>query len=124
MFAMNLQEIFRYIDSNHQNFIKELVSLVKQPSVSAKNEGIQECAKKTESIMTEIGFSTKILQEKGNPVVYGELSSSKAQKTLLFTTIMMCNLRNLLKNGYVVLLVAKLKQAESMEEEFPIIRET
>ena len=84
MFAMNLQEIFRYIDSNHQNFIKELVSLVKQPSVSAKNEGIQECAKKTESIMTEIGFSTKILQEKGNPVVYGELSSSKAQKTLLF----------------------------------------
>jgi acetylornithine deacetylase/succinyl-diaminopimelate desuccinylase-like protein len=85
MFSMQLQKIYEYIDSNHKNFIKDLVRLVKQPSVSARNEGIQECAKMTEEMLKKVGFSTKFIQEKkGYPVVYGELKAKKPNKTLLF----------------------------------------
>jgi acetylornithine deacetylase/succinyl-diaminopimelate desuccinylase-like protein len=82
---MNLQKIYEYIDTHTEEFVQDLVRLVKQPSVSAKGEGIEECAKLVERLLSEIGFSTKILKsEKGNPVIYGEKLSSKPAKTLLF----------------------------------------
>jgi len=85
MFFMQLEKVYEYIDFNQQNFIKDLVRLVNQPSVSAKNEGIQECAKIVEEMMKKIGFSTKLIQEKkGNPLIYGELKAKESKKTLLF----------------------------------------
>jgi len=85
MSFMQLEKIYEYIDSHQQNFIRNLVRLVKQPSVSARNEGIQECAKMVEEIMKKVGFSTKFIQEKKeNPVIYGELKAKKSKKTLLF----------------------------------------
>ena len=66
-------------------FIDELIRLVRQPSVSARGEGIQQCAETTEQMMQKIGVSTRVLHEKdGNPVVYGEIKSKKSKKTLLF----------------------------------------
>lgn len=82
---MSLEKIFNYIDANYEKSIKELVRLVKQPSVSAKKEGLKECAEIIEKMMKEIGLSTKIIPEKeGNPVVFGEIRGKKAKKTLLF----------------------------------------
>jgi len=82
---MQHEKIYKYIDSNYENFIEDLVRFVNQPSVSAKNEGIQECAKMTEEMLRKVGFSTKFIQEKkGSPVIYGELKTKKPQKTLLF----------------------------------------
>jgi len=82
---MSLEKVYAYIDAHTDDFVEDLVKLVKQPSVSAKGEGIRECAELVEKMMQEIGFSTKILEEeKGNPVVYGEIKSKKSGKTLLF----------------------------------------
>ncbi len=82
---MSLEKIFNYIDANYEKFIKDLVRLVKQPSVSAKKEGLKECAEIVERMMKEVGLSTKIIPEKdGNPVVFGEIKGKKAKKTLLF----------------------------------------
>jgi len=82
---MSLQKVFRYIDANSQTSVKELVRLVRQPSVSARGEGMKECAELVAKMMKEVGVSTRILPEKdGNPVVYGEIKSKTAQKTLLF----------------------------------------
>jgi acetylornithine deacetylase/succinyl-diaminopimelate desuccinylase-like protein len=82
---MQLDRIYEYIDSNSQRFIQDLVRLVKQPSVSARKEGMQECAEIVEEMMRDIGISTRIIPEKeGNPVVYGEIKSKSSQKTLLF----------------------------------------
>jgi acetylornithine deacetylase/succinyl-diaminopimelate desuccinylase-like protein len=82
---MSLEKVYKYIDANTNEFVKDLIKLVKQPSVSAKGEGIETCAKLAEEMMQEIGFSTKIFKgEKGNPVVYGEKLSRKSNKTLLF----------------------------------------
>jgi len=83
---MSLKEVFAYIDANSSAFVNDLIKLVKQPSVSAKGEGLQECAKLVSSMMENMGITTKMLPEKnGNPVVYGEIKSKKAsRKTLLF----------------------------------------
>jgi len=82
---VDMRKVYNYIDQNSQNFIRELAKLVKQPSVSAKGEGIHECAEMVEWILKEVGFSTQLIPEKdGNPVVYGELKSKSSKKTLLF----------------------------------------
>jgi len=80
-----MKAVYRYIDQHAQDLIRDLAELVKQPSVSAKREGMQECAEKVESMLQETGFSTRLLpEEDGNPVVYGELKSKHSKKTLLF----------------------------------------
>ncbi|UCE95626.1 MAG: M20/M25/M40 family metallo-hydrolase [Candidatus Bathyarchaeota archaeon] len=82
---MSIEKVHDYIDQHSQNFVSELVRLVKQPSVSAKGEGIQECAEMVENVLQKAGFSTQLIPEKGGyPVVYGELASKKSKKTLLF----------------------------------------
>jgi len=82
---MSMKKVHDYIDQHSQTFIQELVELVKQPSVSAKGEGMQECAEMVEKMLQEVGFSTRLIPEKdGNPVVYGELKSKTSKKTLLF----------------------------------------
>jgi len=85
MSFMSLRRVFQFIDANSKRFIDELAGLVRQPSVSARSEGMQQCAEMTEQMMQKIGISTKILLEKdGNPVVYGDVKSEKSKKTLLF----------------------------------------
>ncbi|MFQ6073667.1 MAG: M20/M25/M40 family metallo-hydrolase, partial [Candidatus Bathyarchaeia archaeon] len=82
---MELENVYSYIDSNRQGFVDDLVRLVKQPSVSARKEGIEECAKILEEMMKSAGLSTSIIPEaQGNPVVYGEVKSRSSQKTILF----------------------------------------
>ena len=82
---MDMKAVYRYIDQYSQDFIHDLSELVKQPSVSAKGEGLHECAEKVEDMLQETGFSTRQLPEvDGNPVVYGELKSKHSKKTLLF----------------------------------------
>ncbi|MBS7616948.1 M20/M25/M40 family metallo-hydrolase [Candidatus Bathyarchaeota archaeon] len=83
--SFDLGKVYSYIDEQAEAFVKDLVKLVKQPSVSAKGEGIVECAKLVEEMMRDAGLSTKILTgQKGNPVVYGEVKSKSSRKTLLF----------------------------------------
>ena len=85
MISLDMKRVYSYIDQHSQNFIQELVKLVKQPSVSAKKEGMQKCAEMVEKMLQEAGFSTRLIPEKeGNPVVYGELKSKNSKKTLLF----------------------------------------
>jgi len=80
-----MEKVYAYIDVHADDFVKDLAKLVKQPSVSAKGEGIRECAKLVDEMMREIGLLTKIFSnKKGNPVVYGEKMSKKSAKTLLF----------------------------------------
>jgi len=82
---MSLEKVYEYVDAHADDFVEDLVKLVKQPSVSAKGEGIEDCAVLVEKMLQEIGFSIRTLRgEKGYPVVYGEIKSGKSGKTLLF----------------------------------------
>lgn len=82
---MKIRKVYDYIDKHSGEFIDELASLVKQPSVSATGEGVEKCAEMAENMLRKAGFSTRMIPEKdGNPIVYGELKSENSKKTLLF----------------------------------------
>jgi acetylornithine deacetylase/succinyl-diaminopimelate desuccinylase-like protein len=75
----------KYVADNLNSFAKEVVRLASQRSVSARNEGVEECAPLVEKMLKEIGATTRILKIDGAaPLVYGELKAKQSEKTLLF----------------------------------------
>jgi len=83
----NLNKIFKFVDNNLNELISELQILIRQPSVSAKNEGIEECAKLVSKILKKSGIHSEVLRIKKGvaPLVFGEVKSKKnPSKTLLF----------------------------------------
>ena len=77
----------KHVDSNMNTLISDLQTLIQQPSVSAKNEGIEECAILVKKMLVKSGISAEILRLKKGvaPLVYGEIKSKKNNsKTLMF----------------------------------------
>jgi acetylornithine deacetylase/succinyl-diaminopimelate desuccinylase-like protein len=81
------KQVAAYIHDSQPKVVDQIIRLARQPSVSARNEGIEECAALTKSMVEEIGATARLLRlgkGKAAPVVYGELKSSKSSKTILF----------------------------------------
>src|SRR5581483_8407942 len=77
----------KYVEKNFSQLILELQQLIRQPSVSAKNMGIEECAGLVSKIMRKSGMRTETLRLKKGiaPVIFGEIKSkSNPGRTLLF----------------------------------------
>lgn len=85
------------VDSVMYSLISDLQKLIRQPSVSAKKQGITQCASLVASIMKNSGISAEILyldqmkehhsrDVEAHPVVYGEVKSRSSPngKTILF----------------------------------------
>jgi acetylornithine deacetylase/succinyl-diaminopimelate desuccinylase-like protein len=85
------------VDSVMDSLISDLQKLIRQPSVSAKKQGISQCASLVASIMKNSGISTELLyldqmkehhsrDVEAHPVVYGEVNSRSNPngKTILF----------------------------------------
>jgi len=80
-------DVLKHVDSNINNLILDLQTLIRQPSVSAKNEGIEECAKLVKKLLKKSGLKSEILRLKKGvaPIVYGEIKSKQnSTKTLMF----------------------------------------
>lgn len=83
----SIKSVLKKVDSEMKPLVKDLQLLVRQPSVSAKNEGIEECAILVKKLLQKTGIKSEILRldKKTAPVVFGELKSkSNPDKTLLF----------------------------------------
>lgn len=78
----NLQDIYDHIDEHKDEYIEDLLRLVRQPSISARSEGIEEMAALTARYLQEAGMTARIDDTPGHPVVYGE-SDVGAPRTLL-----------------------------------------
>lgn len=78
-----LAEIFSYIEKRQEEYVKELFTLLKQPSISATGEGILQCAELLGTMMENVGMSVKILPTGGYPIVFGDNLSKDAPYTLL-----------------------------------------
>jgi len=63
--------------------LAELTRLCAQPSVSASGEGVQECAALVSEMLRARGFSVRVMETIGNPVVYGE-RRGRVDRRLLF----------------------------------------
>ncbi len=75
----------KYVNEHVDDFAKDVIRLSSQPSVSARKEGIEECAALVEKMLKEIGASTRVLRIDGvAPLVYGEIKSKRSSKTVMF----------------------------------------
>lgn len=84
---IDTNKVLKCVDENIEELVSDLKVLIRQPSVSAKNEGIEECAKLVARILKKSGIKPQILRlRKGiAPIVFGEVRSKKnPNKTLLF----------------------------------------
>src|SRR5574337_914319 len=76
-----------YVDKNFPGLVLDLQKLIRQPSVSAKNMGLEECSHLIVQMMKKSGIRAEILHvKKGVPsAIYGEVKSKQNPgKTLLF----------------------------------------
>jgi len=76
------KKIDSYLDKNFDQSLKELKRYVSQPSISAQNLGLKECAQIVKEMLEKRGFKTQIMSTDGAPVVFGE-RKGKSNKTLL-----------------------------------------
>ena len=84
---MNIKKTLDFVDKHMPDLLKDLQTLIRQPSISAKNEGIEECAILVAKILKKSGIKSEVLRLKKGvaPLVYGEVKSKKnPNKTLLF----------------------------------------
>jgi acetylornithine deacetylase/succinyl-diaminopimelate desuccinylase-like protein len=81
-----MKKILHYVDNIMPSLVSDLQILIRQPSVSAKNEGIEKCARLVAKMLQKSGIKSEILRLKGvAPLVYGEIKSKKnPNKTILF----------------------------------------
>ena len=56
--------VLKHVDSHMDDLISDLQRLIQQPSVSAKNEGIEDCAKLVKKLLTSAGLKSEILRLK------------------------------------------------------------
>ena len=48
---MKFKKTLQFVDKNMDKLLKDLQTLIRQPSISAKNEGIDECSKLVSKIL-------------------------------------------------------------------------
>lgn len=83
-----MSAIDKVVDAEMPGLISDLQALIRQPSVSAKKQGLVECANLVAETMRRAGISSEVLYlEDKNiaPIVYGEVKSrSNPNRTILF----------------------------------------
>ena len=76
------KKIDTYLEKNMDQSLEELKRYVSQPSISAQNLGLKECAQIVKEMLEKRGFKSQVMDTDGAPVVFGE-RKGKSDKTLL-----------------------------------------
>jgi len=80
---LDREKVFDYIDKHYDDHLKKLQEFVRQPSISAEDRGIRECAELVKKYLTDLGCKdSRLVETSGHPVVYGTYSAG-AQKTII-----------------------------------------
>jgi acetylornithine deacetylase/succinyl-diaminopimelate desuccinylase-like protein len=80
---MSIDRVHAYIDAHREDALAALVDLVRQPSISAQNIGVRECAQLLAGMLTEYRIPARLIETPTQPVVYGSLARDPAAFTLM-----------------------------------------
>jgi acetylornithine deacetylase/succinyl-diaminopimelate desuccinylase-like protein len=82
---MKLAEIEKLLSKVGGDYVEDLKAVLKQPSISARGEGIDACAHMLRDFMKNAGFSVEMWKVgDANPVIYGEVRSSSPKTLLMY----------------------------------------
>ncbi|MBI3964537.1 MAG: M20/M25/M40 family metallo-hydrolase [Chloroflexi bacterium] len=74
-----------HVEAHLEGWLDEAARLCRQPSISAQNLGIEECAELLARIFRERGYEAQIFRKEGcAPVVYAEMSGQSDRTLLLY----------------------------------------
>ncbi|HLW49144.1 MAG TPA: M20/M25/M40 family metallo-hydrolase [bacterium] len=80
---MSIERVHAYIDEHRDDELAALVRLVRQPSISAQNAGVRECAQLLAGILAEYRIPARVIDTPTQPVVYGDLARDPKAFTLI-----------------------------------------
>jgi acetylornithine deacetylase/succinyl-diaminopimelate desuccinylase-like protein len=66
-----LEAVWAYVDAHAEEMLEQLKTLVRQPSISAQDVGVKECAELLAGMMRADGIETQVLPTPGQPMVVG-----------------------------------------------------
>lgn len=79
-----MQDIYSYIDAHAEEYVRDLQTLVRQPSISAQQIGLRECAELVLNMMRDDGLDAQLHElEGGPPVITGHMTTPRSAKTML-----------------------------------------
>lgn len=81
---MEFSKVKQEIANRKEQYVNELLRLVRQPSISSQNIGVEDCAALLKEMMEEAGIHARIMETAGSPVVYGEVMHPENEVTILF----------------------------------------
>ncbi len=76
--------VHSYIRDNAESLIRRLFPLLEQPSISAQNRGMEECASLLAGQMKDLDIETSTIPTEGYPVVLGRLDLGAPVTLLLY----------------------------------------
>jgi acetylornithine deacetylase/succinyl-diaminopimelate desuccinylase-like protein len=79
------KSVHAHIDASLEKHIAKIQEYLRQPSISAENIGIKECAEMTRRYLAEAGCQeAELVPTKGHPGVWGYLDSGAAQTLVIY----------------------------------------
>jgi acetylornithine deacetylase/succinyl-diaminopimelate desuccinylase-like protein len=78
---------FEYLMQTRKKRFGELFKFLSIPSISSNSEytgGVRECSEWLTNHLSRIGFATRLIPTKGNPIVYAEYITKKSLPTVLY----------------------------------------
>ena len=80
----SMQAVYDYIDAHADEYVRDLQTLVRQPSVSAQGIGLRECAVLVQDMMRRDGLDAQLHElDGGPPVIFGHMTTSRSPRTML-----------------------------------------
>ncbi len=81
---LDYSEIDSYLEAALQNSLQELKTFCAQPSVAAQGLGMEEAAQMVAEMLRARGFTVKLYETDGYPVVFGECSGTSPNTLLIY----------------------------------------
>jgi acetylornithine deacetylase/succinyl-diaminopimelate desuccinylase-like protein len=78
-----MENVFRYIDDNRNNYVDSLKSLLRIPSETRDRESVVNYLKAFDEELTAAGFTSQIMESTGNPMLVGTRGSPEVDPVVL-----------------------------------------
>ena len=80
----HLDTVLARLEQDRERNLADLLRLVAQPSISAEDIGVRECAAIEQELLRAAGLETRLLETVKHPMVYGEWLNAPGKPTILF----------------------------------------
>ncbi|HXM56500.1 MAG TPA: M20/M25/M40 family metallo-hydrolase, partial [Candidatus Dormibacteraeota bacterium] len=81
--SQRFTSVDRYIDQHLDGWVADLSRLCAIPSVSARHEGVDDCAEAVADLIRGRGFETRVERTDGHPIVLAHATGANPDRTML-----------------------------------------